>query len=112
MNKMDIASILVLSMCVLLPYIGIMTIIAVVSYRAKLKSANKLLEYYKTGQLNDQLQSKLSARIKIYIIIIMALLGSLACLMIVVIGNYLSIPWVPHIDKSLIGEIFISAFIF
>jgi beta-lactamase regulating signal transducer with metallopeptidase domain len=88
---MDVTSILVLSLCVLIPFIGAITIIAVVPYKAKLASSIEYFNHHKAEQSSDQAESKLPKNLKLYIYIMLFLIGSLACLMIVMIGNYLNI---------------------
>ena len=107
---MDIISILVVSACVLIPYGILMTIIAVISYKAKLRSAVKFFELYQATPRSDPEKSTLRLSLKIFIIVALALLGILICLIAIAVGSYLNIPLISDMDNSLLGKIMIAAF--
>ena len=100
---MDILSVLILSTCVLVPYCGIMVLIAVISYRVKLKSAVKILRNVDKIPFDDR-NSKNSTHLQIYILAMLALLLGSFCLLGIMIAHYLNVPLVSNIDVLLVGK--------
>jgi len=92
---MDLVSVLILSSCVLLPYCGIMLVIAIVAYQTKLTSAIKYLKDYQAKQFGGQLDAKPSARLNIFIFVAITLLCLLGCVIVATIGYYVNLPWYP-----------------
>jgi len=109
---MNIINFLVLSAFVLIPYIGFMAIIAVITYNSKLKSAMKFFDGQKSIRPHDQTKSKLPTNLKIYILIMVMALGFLICLIMVTAVNYLfGIPQLSSVDNLLFGKIFMVVFV-
>jgi hypothetical protein len=92
---MDILTIIVLSACVLIPFSAIMAVVAVFSYQAKLGSAIKYLKSYKDSQLTKQIDAKPSVKLTFFIIFALTIIGSLGCLIVIIIGRYLGIALYP-----------------
>lgn len=89
---MDILTIIVLSICVLVPFVVAMVAVAIYTYPPRFASAIKDLKALQVNQLDRQLEAKPSVRLTIFILVSMIGLCLLTCLMALMIASYLNIP--------------------
>jgi hypothetical protein len=81
----NIIIVLILSTCILIPYCVIMIVIGVVSYKSKLPGAIKYLEQFNRSRMENQLETKPSIILNIFIFVAF----SIMCLIAIVVGIYL-----------------------
>ena len=89
---MDVLEILILSAFVLIPFLGIMAAIAVVSYQGKLASGLNYLKSYKTNHLRERIEEKTSVVFILLILIAVIVICFLDALIGIMVWKYLIAP--------------------
>lgn len=108
---MDLLTILILSLCVFIPYFTFIAAVGIISYSAKLKSAKRFFERLSKTPPSEQATSKLAGRLKFFVLIVLTLLSLLLCLVAITIGTYFNIPLVSNINRSWLGKIILIGFV-
>ena len=83
---MDIATILLLLVCILVPYCTVMAGIAIFATRAKWKSAQRILRNVELGKFRNN--PRLNKLLLIYILVSLAILALLLCGIAVIVMSY------------------------
>ena|SRR5687767_3686772 len=85
---MDLATILLLSMCILIPYCTVMAVIAIFATRTKWKSAQRILRNVEPEKFRNNPQ--LNKLLLIYILVSLTMLALLLCGIAIIGMSYLN----------------------